>query len=116
MQRYDETGPLKAGARWGRQLGRRQGRCGRLPDEATAVADPYHDCGLGWGHWPEAGDRGRRSGRTKGAAADSVRPDADLDRRRMAFLGRRIEALTEELKRVTALLSEYSSDDAQDGE
>jgi hypothetical protein len=112
MQKYNETGPLRAGARWGRRLG----RCRRLADETTAVADPYRDCGLGWGHWPEAGGRGRRSGRAGRAAADSVRPDVALDQRRAAFLERRIEALAEELERTKALLSEYPRDDAQDGE
>ena len=111
MQRHDESGPLRTGARWGR----RHGRCGRLADEMTAVADPYRDCGLGWGYWPEAGGRGRRSGRGRRAAADSARPDVALDQRREAFLERRIEALTEELERTKALLSEYPRDDARDG-
>jgi hypothetical protein len=44
-------------------------------------------------------------------AGDDVTP-----RRRQAFLGRRIEALTEELDRVKTLLSEYSRGGAQDEE
>ncbi len=99
----------------GERARRRLRRCGRLADEAAAVADPYHECGLGWSHWPGAGGRGRRSARARSEAEDSARPAAALGQRR-AFLGRRIEALTEELDRVKALLSEYSRDDAQDGE
>jgi hypothetical protein len=109
MQGYDGTGPLRSGARRRRRLG----RCGRLADEATAVADPYHDCGLGWSHWPGVSGRGRRSARARRAAADPARPDSALGQRR-AFLGRRIKALTEELDRVKALLSEYSRNGAQD--
>ena len=111
MQRYDETGPLRAGARTRRRLR----RCGRLADETAAVADPYHDCGLGWSHWPGARGRGRRSAGSRRAAEDPARPDSTL-RHRRAFLGRRIEALTEELDRVKALLSEYSRNDAPDQE
>jgi len=111
MLAYDRADPLVAGARARRRLG----RCGRLADEVKAVADPYHDCGLGWSHWPGNGGRGRHSARARGAAENSVRPDATLGRRR-AFLGRRIKALTEELERAKALLSKYSRDDAQDDE
>jgi len=111
MLGYDRTDPPVAGARTRRRLG----RCGRLADEATAVADPYHDCGLGWSNWPGAGGRGRRSARVRRVAEDSARPDAVLGQRR-AFLGRRLAALTEELDRVKALLSEYSPADARDEE
>jgi hypothetical protein len=108
MPEYDGTGPLRAGARRGRRLG----RCGRLADEAKPVADPYHDCGLGWSHWPRSGGRGRRAPRGGRATAESARPDAAL-RQQREFLGRRIKALTEELDRVKALLSEYSRGNAQ---
>ena len=109
MQGYDGTGPLRAGASRRRRLG----RCGRMAGEATAVADPYHDCGLGWSHWPGADGRGRRSARARRTAEDSARPDSALGQQR-AFLGRRITALTEELDRVKALLSEYSRNGAQE--
>ena len=112
MSEFDRSGPLGAGPR----TGRNRGGCNRAVARATAVADPYHDCGLGWGHWPENGGRGRRFGRGRRAATDSVRPDVALDQRRAAFLERRIEALTEELERAKALLSGYPRDDAQDGE
>ncbi len=111
MLGYYRTDPLVAGARKRRRLGRR----GRLADETTAVADPYHGCGLGWSHWPGAGDRGRRAARARRVAADSAAPVATAHKRK-TFLGRRIKALTEELDRVKALLSEYSRDDAQDEE
>jgi hypothetical protein len=106
MQRYDGTGPLRAGTHTRRRLR----RCGRLADETAAVADPYHGCGLGWSHWPGAGGRGSpRAGR---AADDPARPDAAFGQQR-AFLWRRMEALEEELDRVKALLSDYSLSDAR---
>jgi hypothetical protein len=46
---------------------------------------------------------------------DSAGPDATLAKR-IAFLGRRMRALTEELDRVKMVLSEYSRGDARDGE
>jgi len=119
MPARDGTGPMKVGLRTGRGLG----RCGRPADEATAVADPYHDCGLGWGYWPPAGGRGRRSGgrgggrgqrpaKARRGAADSADPVATAHQRE-TFLRRRMRALTEELDRVQALLSEYSRSDAR---
>ena len=42
---------------------------------------------------------------------DSAGPDTTLAKR-IAFLGRRMRALTEELDRVKMLLSEYSRGDA----
>ena len=44
---------------------------------------------------------------------DSAGPDTTLAKR-IAFLGRRMKALTEELDRVRMLLSEYSRGDARD--
>jgi hypothetical protein len=112
MPGYDRTGPVGAGTR----TGRNRGRCGRPAAKATAVADPYHDCGLGWGYWPRGGGRGRRSGGRGGSRGqDSAGPDTTLSERR-AFLGRRMKALTEELDRVKTLLLEYSRGDAQDEE
>lgn len=118
----DAIGPAQVGSRAGRGLGRR----GRAGDEATAVADPYHDCGLGWGFWPRAGGRGRPSGgrggghgrgsaRAAKGAEDSAGPVA-MEQQRKTFLGQRIRALTEELERVQALLSEYSRGEARDKE
>jgi len=109
MLGYDRTDPPVAGARKRRRLG----RCGRLAGEATAVADPYHDCGLGWSHWPGAGGRGRPSPRARRVAGDSAAPVATAHKRK-TFLRRRIQALTEELERVQALLSEYSRGEARD--
>jgi hypothetical protein len=107
MPGYDRTGPLRRGARTGRRLG----QCGRATDSSRAVADPFHACGLGWGHWPEARrggrrfggsarGRGRGSARTGGEAEDAAAPDATRGQRR-AFLWRRIEALTAELDSST---------------
>jgi hypothetical protein len=109
MHGYDEADSLRTGAHTRRRLR----RCGRLADDTTAVADPYHDCGLGWSHWPGDGSRGRRSSRAGRAAADSARLDTALGQRR-AFLWRRMGALEEELDRVKALLLEYTPDDARD--
>jgi hypothetical protein len=78
------------------------------------VADPYHGSGLGWSHWPGAARRSR-AGRARQAAEEAAPPDSTL-RRRKAFLGRRIAALTDELDRVKALLSTYSRNDARDQE
>ncbi len=125
MPARDGTGPMKVGSSTGRGLG----RLGRAADEATAVADPYHDCGLGWGYWPRAGGRDRRSGglggrgggrgrgsaRARRRAGDSAGPVATAQQRK-SFLRRRIQALAEELKRVQALLSEYSRGEARDEE
>ena len=117
MPRSNGTGPEGNGPRTGGGLG----RCGRPADQATAVADPYHDCGLGWGYWPGAGGRSRRSrgkGRDRGSAGarreaeDSSSTDTTRGHRR-TFLRRRIEALKEELDRVETLLSEYSRGDPQ---
>ena len=122
MPGYDRTGPMGTGPRTRRALG----RCGRSADEATAVADPYHDCGLGWGYWPRAGGQGRRSGgrgwgRSRSSARatreeeDSAGADTTRSQQR-AFLRRRMKALKEELDRVEALLSEYSRDNPKDQE
>ena len=111
MRRYDGKGPLRAESHARRRLR----RCGRLADDRTAVADPYHDCGLGWSHWPGVRDRGRRSPRAGRASAAPAPSDAVLGQRR-AFLGRRIEALTEELDRVKALFAEYARREASNGE
>ncbi len=109
MPGYDRTGPVGTGPR----AGRNRGGCNRAAARATAVADPYHDCGLGWGYWPQSGGRGRRSGRRGGGRGqDSAGPDSTWSERR-AFLGRRMKALMEELDRVKTLLSEYSRGDAQ---
>jgi hypothetical protein len=109
MHGYDGTDSLRTGAHTRRRLR----RCGRLADETAAVADPFHDCGLGWSHWPGGGGRGRLSSRAGRAAEDSDRPDAAFGQQR-AFLWRRMEALEEELDRVKALLSDYSLGDARD--
>ncbi|MBW1683599.1 MAG: DUF5320 domain-containing protein [Deltaproteobacteria bacterium] len=125
MPARDGTGPRKVGSSTGRGLG----RLGRAADEATAVADPYRDCGLGWGYWPRAGGRDRRSGgrggrgggrgrgsaRARRRAGDSAGPVATAQQRK-SFLRRRIQALAEELERVQALLSEYSRGEARDEE
>lgn len=104
MPGYDRAGP---------RTGRNRGRCGRPAAYSTGIADPYHDCGLGWGHWPRAGGRGRRSnGRGGNRGQDSAGPVATWWERR-AFLGRRMQALTEELERVKRLLSNYARQDAQ---
>jgi hypothetical protein len=115
MPRTNGTGPQGNGPRTGRRLG----RCGRPADQATAVADPYHDCGLGWGYWPGAGGRSRRSrgkgrgrGRGSARATREVEGSSSTDTTRghqRTFLRQRIEALKEELNRVETLLSEYSS-------
>ena len=120
MPARDGKGSMKVGSRTGRGLRRR----GRATDEAVAVADPYRDCGLGWGYWPGAGGRGRRSGgrgmgRGQGSARAGRRAEVSADpvaaeRQRETFLRRRMWALTEELDRVQALLSEYSRSDAPD--
>jgi hypothetical protein len=119
MPARDGTGPMKVGSRMGRGLGRR----GRPADEAAAVADPYRDCGLGWGSWPRAGGRSRRfggrgGGRGRGSARASRRAEDSADpvataHQRKTFLERRMWALTEELDRVQALLSEYSRSEAR---
>ena len=62
MPARDGTGSMEVGSRTRRRLGHR----GRPADEATAAADPYRDCGLGWGSWPRAGATG------PGAAAPAV--------------------------------------------
>jgi hypothetical protein len=107
------TRRVQVGSRTGRRLRRR----GRPADEATAVADPYRDCGLGWGYWPRAGGRGGGRGRGFGGAGrgaeDSAGPVA-TEQRRKTFLRRRMRALTEELERVQALLSECSRGEARD--
>ena len=120
MPARDGKGSMKGGSGMRRGLG----RCGRAADGATAVADPYRDCGLGWGYWPRAGGRGRRSGgreggRGQGSARARRRADVSSDpvateHQRENFLRRRMWALTEELDRVQALLSKYSRSDAPD--
>ncbi len=116
MPARDGKGSMKIGSRMRRGRGRR----GQSGDEAAAVADPYRDCGLGWGYWPRAGGRrGRKGGRRQGSARarrgaeDSADPVATAHQRE-TFLRRRLRALTEELDRVRALLSEYSRSDAPD--
>jgi hypothetical protein len=119
MPARDGSGPMKVGSGTGRGPRRR----GRAVGEATAVADPYRDCALGWGCWPRAGGRGRRSGgrggrRGQGSARSGRRAEgsadpADTARQRKTFLERRMSALTEELDRVRALLSEYSRSEAR---
>jgi hypothetical protein len=113
MPARDGKGSMKVGSRMRRGRGRR----GRAADEAVAVADPYRDCGLGWGYWPRAGGRGM--GRGKGSARAGRRAEVSADpvateHQRETFLRRRMWALTEELDRVQALLSEYSRSDAPD--
>jgi hypothetical protein len=115
MSAQDGTRPMGVGSRTGRGLG----RCGRRAGAATAVADPYRDCGLGWGYWPRADGRRRRSGgrgrgrgqgsaRVSRTAEDSADPTATA-RQRKNFLRRRLQALTEERNRVKVLLlAEYS--------
>jgi len=116
MPARDGKGSMKAGSGMRRARGRR----GRSGDEAAAVADPYRDCGLGWGYWPRAGGRrGRKGGRGQGSARARKRAEVSADpvateHQRETFLRRRMWALTEELDRVQALLSEYSRSDAPD--
>jgi hypothetical protein len=120
MSAQDGTRPMGVGSRRGRGLG----RCGRAADAAAAVADPYRDCRLGWGYWPRAGVRNRRSvgrGRGRGQGSAGARRAAEdpaaTASQRKTFLRRRMQALTEELDRVKALLLlEYSPDHAPEEE
>ena len=112
MQARDGKVSMRVGSRMRRGLGRR----GRSAREATAVADPYRDCGLGWGYWPRPGGRGRRQGSAGARRRAEVSADpVATEHQRETFLRRRMRALTEELDRVEALLAEYSRSDAPDG-
>ena len=113
MPRYDRTGPVGAGSRTGRGLG----RCGRPADGTRPVEDPYQDEGTEWFGQPWGGGRGRRRGSGMGGRASQDAAGSDLTpRRRQAFLRRRIQELTAQLDRVNKLFSGDSPDGTQDEE
>lgn len=120
MPRYDRTGPVGAGARTGRGLG----RCGRPTDRTREVEDPNPDDGGRWFGRPWGGGRGRGfggggQGRRQGfrmgwrAIEDAAGNDA-TPRRQQAFLRRRIKELTAKLDRLNQLFSDDSRDGTQD--
>lgn len=122
MPRYDRSGPVGAGPRTGRGLG----RCGRPDDRTAGPEDSYPDYRAGWFGRSRGGGRGRGFGgggwgRRRGfgmGGRDIDDPVADdpPPRERRAFLRRKIQELTEQLDRVNELFSGDSRDDAKDQE
>jgi hypothetical protein len=119
MPGYDRTGPVGAGPRMGRSLG----RCGRPDGRTTGIEDTYLDSRVGWFTRPWGGGRGRgfgRRGRGRGRGSgmgwrDVDDPVADdlPPRQRQAFLRRRIQDLTAQLDRLKRLHSDDSAEDDQ---
>ena len=117
MPGYDRTGPVGAGPRTGRGVG----RCRRASEETRSVEDRYQGGDAGWDGRPWAGGRGRgfggggrgrRRGFGMGWRASQDLLSSDLTpRRRQAFLQRRIRELTAQLDRVNQLFSDDSPGD-----
>jgi hypothetical protein len=117
MPGYDRTGPVGAGPRTGRGLG----RCGRPDDRITRIEDTYPDYRAGWfprrwGGGPGRGRGGRGRGRGFGMGwwgVDDPVADDLAPRQREAFLRRRIQDLTAQLDRLAKPFSGDSPEDEQ---
>jgi hypothetical protein len=117
MPGYDRTGPVGAGPRTGRGVG----RCRRASEKTRSVEDRDQAEDAGGDDRPWAGGRGRgfgnggrsrRRGFGMGWRASQGLPESDVTpRRRKAFLRRRIRELTAQLDGVNRLLSDDSPGD-----
>lgn len=122
MPKNDRTGPLGAGPRTGRGLG----RCGRAAHGSRGVDDSFRDegagrCGRRWrgGGGRGFGDGGRGRGRGFGMGGRSNRdpdPSDGTTHRMQAFLRRLIRELTAQLDGLSRPLSADSSGGARDRE
>jgi len=122
MPGYDRTGPVGAGPRTGRGLG----RCQRAAGRARSGEDPRQGEGPGGNGRASGGGRGRgfgNGGRTRrrgfGIVCRASQDPAGSDvtpRRRQAFLRRRIGELTAQLDGVNQLLSNDAHGGVQDQE
>ena len=123
MPGYDSTGPVGAGPRTGRDLGRcRRGTEGTRPVEgpsqkADGAGVNCRSSANGRGRGVGNGGRGRRRGFQMGWRTRQDTDSSDVTpRRRQAFLRRRIRDLTEQLDAVNRLLSDDSRRDVQERE